>query len=388
MKLRTPLRAASVGALVLGLGVALTVSASASPPRSLDWPGQSRALFVETDASINAVISYQQSSDGTISYAGTYQTGGNGGTAAGASADPLASQEGLVLANNGADLLAVNPGSDSMSVFAVNGTSLQLLQRVPSGGLFPVSIATSGRFVAVANAGDAGSVAEFQWFGNQLVPVPGQVRSLDFPTTGPNANTNPPDFHHSVGQVGYSPNGQHLIITTKLTTNSYDVFSVGFNGSLGASPVVTPAVNDLPFAFTFDGAGNVVAAEAANSSVTTYHVNSNGSLTSLGTVSDGQAALCWISGANGYYFGSNAGSQNISSFSENSAGAPVLVNAVAATAHAGTTDSVVSPDGKFLYVESGGAGTIDAYAIGSGGTLTQIETIFNIPVASEGLAIS
>jgi hypothetical protein len=49
---------------------------------------------------------------------------------------------------------------------------------------------------------------------------------------------------------------------------------------------------------------------------------------------------------------------------------------------------VVSPDGKFFYVESGGAGTIDAYAIGASGSLTQIETIFNFPPASEGLAIS
>lgn len=59
-----------------------------------------------------------------------------------------------------------------------------------------------------------------------------------------------------------------------------------------------------------------------------------------------------------------------------------------ATAHAGTTDSTVSPDGKFLYVESGGAGTIDAYALGTNGSLTPIETIFSIPVGSEGTAIS
>jgi 6-phosphogluconolactonase (cycloisomerase 2 family) len=179
-----------------------------------------------------------------------------------------------------------------------------------------------------------------------------------------------------------------LIITTKLSTNAYDVFSVGFNGSLGTSPVTTAAVNALPFSFTFDSAGNVVATEASNSSVTTYRVNASGSLTPLGTVSDGESALCWISGANGYFFGSNAGSGNVSSFSESASGAPVLVNATAATAHAGTTDSVVSPDGRFFYVESGGAGTIDAFAIGSGGTLTPIETLFNIPVASEGLAIS
>jgi hypothetical protein len=368
---------------MLALGVALSTGAGGSTPRTFEWQQTHSALFVETDASAgNSILSYQRSSDGSISFAGSFATGGVGATAANATADPLASQDGLVLANNGADLIATNAGSNSVSVFAVDGTMLRLLQQVPSGGLFPDSVATSGRYVAILNSGGAGSVAEFQWFNGQLFPVPGQVRNLGL------SNTTPPDFHHGVGQVSYTPNGQHLVITTKLSTNSYDVFSVGFNGSLSASPVVTPAINALPFSFTFDAAGNVVATEASNSSVTTYRVNSNGSLASLGTVSDGLAALCWISGANGYFFGSNAGSGNVSSFTENSTGAPILVNATAATTHAGTTDSVVSPDGKFLYVESGGAGTIDAFAIGSGGILTPIETLFNIPVASEGLAIS
>jgi 6-phosphogluconolactonase (cycloisomerase 2 family) len=383
MKLRTPLRATSAGALILALGVALSTGAGASTPRTFEWQQTHSAIFVETDASAgNSVLSYQRSSDGTISFAGSYPTGGVGATAANATADPLASQDGLVLANNGEDLIATNAGSNTVSVFAVDGTNLRLLQQVPSGGLFPDSIATSGRFVAVLNAGGAGSVSEFQWFNGQLFPLPGQVRNLGL------TNTTPPDFHHGVGQVSYTPNGQHLIITTKLSTNAYDVFSVGFNGSLGTVPVTTAAVNALPFSFTFDAAGNVVATEASNSSVTTYRVNASGSLTSLGTVSDGESALCWISGANGYFFGSNAGSGNVSSFSESSTGAPVLVNATAATAHAGTTDSVVSPDGRYFYVESGGAGTIDAFAIGSGGTLTPIETLFNIPAASEGLAIS
>jgi 6-phosphogluconolactonase (cycloisomerase 2 family) len=382
MKLRPSLLVATAGVLTLGLGFAVAGGASASTPRAFNWSGPHPALFVETDASANSVLSYRQASDGTISYAGTYATGGEGAAAAGATADPLASQDGLVLANNGANLIATNPGSDTVTVFAVKGTHLTTIQQVPSGGLFPDSIATNGRFVAVLNAGGAGSVAEFQWFGDQLVPLPGQVRSLGL------SNTTPPDFHHGPGQVSYTPNGQHLIITTKLSTNAYDVFSVGFNGALGTSPVATAAVNDLPFSFVFDAAGNVVATEASNSSVTTYRVNSNGTLSSLGTVSDGAAALCWISGANGYFYGSNAGSATVSSFTENSSGAPVLVNATAATAHAGTIDSVISPDGKFFYVESGGAGTIDVFAIGNAGTLTQIETIFNIPLASEGLAIS
>jgi 6-phosphogluconolactonase (cycloisomerase 2 family) len=382
MKLRNPLRAASAGVLALGLVAVFSASAGAATPRFFGDHGAHSALFVESDATTNSVLSYRQASDGTISFSGSYATGGLGATSAGATADPLASQDGLVLANHGANLIATNPGSDTVTVFGVQGTHLFAEQQLPSGGLFPDSIATSGNLVTVLNAGGAGSVAEFQWFFGRLVPLAGQVRSLNL------SNTTPPDFHHGPGQLAYTPNGQHLIVTTKLSTNAYDVFSVGANGALGANPVVTAAVNDLPFSFVFDAAGNVVATEAATSSVTTYRVNANGSLSSIGTVPDGAAALCWISGANGFFYGSNAGSGTVSSFTENSSGGPVLVNATAATAHAGTTDSVVSPDGKYFYVESGGAGTIDAFATGANGSLTPIETIFNIPVASEGLAIS
>lgn len=384
MKAHTPIRLASATAVLAGLGlVALSGTASAQAPKETDSAGNQHALFVETDALAgNRVLSYTQANDGTISLAGSYATGGRGATASGATADPLASQGGLVLANNNNDLIATNAGSNTVTVFAVEGTHLSAIEQVASGGEFPVSIATSGSYVTVLNAGGAGSVAEFTWVHERLVPLSGQVRSLGL------SNTNPPEFHHGAGQVSYTPNGQHLIVTTKLSTNAYDVFSVGANGALGVAPVVTTAVNAVPFAFTFDSIGNIVAAEASNSSVTKYEVNSNGSLTSLGTVSDGEAALCWISGANGYFFGSNAGSANVSSFTENSDGAPVLISASAATTHAGTTDSVVSPDGKFLYAESGGAGTIDAFRIGSGGALSPIETVFNIPVASEGLAIS
>ncbi len=395
MKLRHPLRLASALAIASALGITVSAGSGAATLHRDHGFGTQSALFVETDAtSGNSILTYQRSSDGTISFVNSYQTGGNGGTAAGAAADPLASQDGLALANNGSELLAVNAGSNTISVFDVDGTQLQLRQQLPSGGEFPVSIATSGRFVSVLNAGGAGSVAEYTWFGDQLIPLFGQVRSLNLPAYAPTPGNNPPDFHHGAGQVSYTPNGRFLIITTKLSTNSYDVFSVAPNGALATSPKVTPAFGltatftPLPFSFVFDAAGNVVATEAGGSAVTTYRVNNDGSLTELGTAPDSQAALCWISGANGYFFGSNAGSGNVSVFTENSSGAPVLVSATPTPAHAGTTDSVVSPDGHFLYVESGGAGTIDAFAIGTGGTLTQIETLFNIPKASEGLAIS
>ena len=384
MQIKNSVRAAAAVALAMGVGLVTAGGIAGADQYRYDFQ-RGHALFLETDAaSGNQVLSYQRGADGTISFAGSYATGGDGATAANATADPLASQGGLTLINNNTELVATNPGSDTVTVFAVDGTHLTFLQQVASQGLFPASVAAFGDWVSVLNAGGEGSVAEFRLEGGYLDPASVQVRSLSLGAT----NTNPPDFHHGAGEVGYTPNGQDLIVATKLSRNAYDVFSVGHHGELGSSPVVTTADNALPFSFTFDRAGNVVATEASNSSVSTYAVNSNGTLTSLGTVSDGAAALCWISGANGYFYGSNAGSGTVSSFDENGAGAPQVVSAVAATAHAGTTDSVVSPDGRYFYVESGGAGTIDAFAIGSNGALTQIETIYNLPTASEGIAVS
>lgn len=383
MNLHPPIRLAAAATLVVGLGVLSGALGAGASTTHHDFDGGAHALFVETDApAANTVISYTRASDGTISYAGTFATGGLGAKAANAVADPLASQGGLTLIDGGQELLAVNPGSDTVTVFAVDGTQLRLLQQVPSGGEFPDSIAAHGDLVAVLNAGGSGSVVEFAQFGGRLVALPGESRTLGL------ANTNPPDFVHGPGEVGYTPDGRHLIVTTKSSTNAYDVFSVSPSGALGAAPVATPADNAVPFAFSFDAQGNLVGVEASTSSLSTYRVNADGSLTSLGTVSDGAKALCWVSAANGYFFGDNAGSATVSSFTETAGGAPVVLNATAASAHAGTTDSTVSPDGGFLYVESGGAGTLDVFAIGAGGTLTPIETVFNVPVAAEGIAAS
>lgn len=382
MMLQTPIRAGGALALTLGLGL-FAFAGAAGAATAKGSANDRHALFVETDATTgNTVLSYQRATDGTITFAGRYSTGGDGATAAGASADPLASQGGLTLVNDNKVLIATNPGSDTVTVFSVDGTTLDLVQQISSQGLFPDSVAVDGRLVAVLNAGGAGSVAEYALAGDKLVALAGQVRSLGL------SNTTPPEFLHGAGQVGYTPDGRHLVVTTKLSTNAYDVFSVGDHGTLGATPVVTSSVNAWSFSFTFDHAGNVVATEASNSSLTTYHVNADGSLTPLGSVSDGAAALCWVSTSNGYFFGSNAGSATVSTFDESNTGAPELVNATGASAHAGTTDSVVSPDSRFLYVESGGAGTVDAFSIGSGGSLTPIETIFDVPVGSEGIAAS
>ncbi|HUZ40099.1 MAG TPA: beta-propeller fold lactonase family protein [Acidimicrobiales bacterium] len=361
----------------------LTTSSFAGATSAHDQAPSRQALFVETDQGPNnTVISYTRGTDGTISYVATYPTGGAGAAAAGSAADPLASQGGLALVDNGNELIATNPGSNSVSVFAVSGPYLHLVQQVPSGGSFPVSITAHDDLVAVLNSGGTGSLSEYRLRGARLAALSNETRSLSL------ANTTPPFFLAGAGQVGYSPNGQFLIATTKASTSSYEVFSVGGGGALSTSATVTGAANAVPFAFTFDVQGRVVAAEASNSSVSTYSIGADGALTLVGTVSDAQAALCWISTAQGYFFGSNAGSGDVSSFGETTGGAPTLLNAQAAITHPGSTDSAVSPDGAFLYVESGGSGALDAFAINANGTLTPIETLRNLPTPYEGIAVS
>ncbi len=382
MKTHRLTRTLGAGALILATGFLATTS-FAGATSAKDQAPSGHALFVETDqAPNNTVVSYTRGTDGTVSYVATYSTGGAGAAAAGSAADPLASQGGLALVDQGRELIATNPGSNSISVFAVFGPYLHLVQQLPSNGLFPVSITAHDDLVTVLNSGGLGSVSEYRLAGERLFALDDETRSLGL------ANTTPPNFLAGAGQVGYSPNGQFLIVTTKTSTNSYEVFSVGFGGRLSAAATVSAADNPNPFAFTFDSQGRLVAAEAGGSAVSTYSIGASGSLTSVGSVSDGQAALCWISSAQGYFFGSNAGSGDVSSFGETASGVPTLLNAKAATAHPGTIDSAVSPDGAFLYVESGGSGALDAFAVNADGTLTPIETLWNLPKPYEGIAVS
>jgi 6-phosphogluconolactonase (cycloisomerase 2 family) len=91
------------------------------------------AVFVQTnDPSSNSIVAFQRNSDGTLTLAASYRTGGNGGRTSDSASDLLSSQGSLVLGPAAGLLLAVNAGSDSVSVFAVNGDKLHLRQVVSS----------------------------------------------------------------------------------------------------------------------------------------------------------------------------------------------------------------------------------------------------------------
>lgn len=375
------IRTAAAAALVVG-GAGLAGLSTAADAATTPAVSAGHAVFVQTDATTgNRILAYTRASDGTLSLAGNYPTGGKGAGASGATADPLASQGSLTLADHGTVLLSVNAGSNTLSVFSVSGSALTRTQEIGSGGIFPNSISVHGSEVAVLNAGGAGDVAVFHLDGAWLTRVANDTRSLGL------SNATDPFFLDAPGQVSFTPDGAHVVVSTKLSTNSYEVFGV-VDGYLTTKATITPSATPVPFAINYDSAGNLVAAEAATSTIATYSIDGSGKLTLIGQVSDGQKALCWIATSNGTVFGANAGSGNISTFSLGSDGTPTLANATAGTEQAGATDLTVASGGRFLYAQAGGSGTLNAYAISATGALTQIETISNLPLGSEGIAAS
>lgn len=376
---------ALLGALAVAVAtLGIAGSAGAAVPRGAPHtaPFTDHAVFLQTDnPDGNQILAYDQAADGTLTPAGTYDTGGDGGVSAGSAVDPLASQGSLALVAAGHILLAVNAGSDTVSVFRVSGAQLALWQIIPSGGQFPTSIAVHRGLVYVLNAGGTGSVQGFVLVADSLRPLPGSNRSLGL------ANTDPPNYLESPGQVGFTPDGSEVIVTTKQSGSDIDVFSVGFAGLLSLHPVKNPSVTPVPFSFTFDAAGQLVVTEAGSSALSVYALNAGGTVSALGSVTDGQTALCWVTQDNGFFYGSNAGSATLSAFQVNGSGSPVLVG-VAASTDAGTTDSVATPNGHFLYVENGGAGILDEFHVKADGTLFEIGTVTGLASPMEGIAAS
>jgi 6-phosphogluconolactonase (cycloisomerase 2 family) len=175
------------------------------------------------------------------------------------------------------------------------------------------------------------------------------------------------------GQVGFTPDGDHLIVTTKANGSHIDVFNVRNDGRLSDTPVANPSATPVPFGFTFDPRGHLVVGEAGTSSVSAYRVNDNGTLTSLGSQTDAQAALCWIDRVGQTYFVANAGNGSVSAFRLDAGGHPSLIGTT--NVGPGSIDLHHSKGGQFLYVQLGGNGTVGAFSVKSDGTLTSIGTV-------------
>jgi 6-phosphogluconolactonase (cycloisomerase 2 family) len=375
LSLFVPAAAAAVAVAAFTAPAAFAATTSAAGQGS----GGGAVFALNDNTAGNAVSAYHRASDGTLTPAGSYATGGRGGALPGSVVDHSASQGALAYDEAHGLLIAVNPGSDTISVFRVHGDRLALSQVLWSGGDFPVSVTVHGNHAYVLNALGGGSLNGYRIAGGHLAPIPGSYRALKLGTTAKSQFTATP------GQVAFTPDGSQLLVTTKATTNAVDVFAVHGDGRLSASPTVNSLPGDVPFAVAFDQAGHVALAEAGPSAIATFQLARGGTLTQLDAADTGQMATCWVVRAGRYLYTSNAGSGSMSGYRTSGSGQLTALGNTATAA--GTVDAASAAGGRFVYVQTGKAGIVDEFAVRAGGALTPIGSV-TVPGGAGGEGIA
>ncbi len=346
------------------------------------------AVFAMTnDTDGNRIVSYGRSNDGRLTRLRSVPTRGLG---IGVDTD---TQGPLRLGRNNQYLYAVNPGSDSISVFRVNGTSLQLVQVVEAGDQ-PLSLTISGDLLYSMDGSVAGNgIRGFRinQYG-RLTPLPNSFRALSSPIAVP-------------GDVEFSPDGRTIVVTEKTTNtvltpnNAIDVFRIDNNGYASQPQLRDPSVGTRPFSVAFRGDGKAAVAESFNATpglaaASSYNLNADGSLSVISSsVPSHQTDACWIilSKNQKYAYVSNFGSGTIASYRFDSSGALSLISGSAASfgAKSEPVDSALSDNGHYLYQLLRGTGAVGALRVESDGSLTPLGvTSGGLPVnnGASGLA--
>ena len=365
---------AGSGALALGLAVAAAVAVPVSASASTDASPVVGHVYVNDNTKgTNTIGAFDRHADGSLTpVPGSPFAAGGAGTGAG-----LASQGALQFSSNGRFLIAVDAGSNQVSVLRVHRDgSLRLVNKgvVSSGGTLPDSVAVSGNLVYVANsgAGDANYTGFRLGSNGRLFAIPGSTVSLA-------ANAAPAD-------VLFNGTGTKLA-GTEVGTSVIDSFTVGFDGRLTAAPGSPfPAQGLGPFGSEFRPTdpdqlfvSNAHNVGAGTGTISAYTDSFNGTLTPVAgsPFADDQTAPCWVEITHDgqFLFTVNTGSGEISRYQIAPDGTLTLLGStpVAATGGVGAVDARLSPDGRYLFVDESRIGAVGAFAV-NGGSLTELAT--------------
>ena len=359
--------------LALALPAALVSPAVAgAAPKSSDHHSSAVLGHVyvnDNSAGTNTIAAFDRHADGTLTaISGSPFPAGGSGTGAG-----IGSQGALQESADGKYLLAVDAGSDQISVLRIGPEGdLQLASDglVSSGGSKPVSIAVHDGLVYVANAGGgASNYAGFTLNGG------GHLRPLDGSTVALPEGSEP-------GDVLFNGTGTSLV-GVRVGTSLIDSFAVGRDGRLAAAPGSPFAAQGPgPFGSEFRPTdpsqlfvSNAHGGELAGT-VSAFSVARDGTLSSIGAspFADQQTAPCWVEITHDgrYLFTTNTASDTISRYAIETGGSLELLGSTPLkTAHAGVFDARLSPDGGTLWTVEEGARAVAAFSV-AGGSLSEL----------------
>jgi 6-phosphogluconolactonase len=369
-----------------GLAVLLTMSWGTA--HAGDKLGKGAVYMMTNAADGNQLAVFSRDAKGLLEFPVFFNTGGTG------AGGGLGSQGSIAMDAAGDTLYLVNAGSDSISVFDLSKKAPVLIQVISSGGTFPNSVAVSGNFLYVLNAGGAhGAVDIITGFTvdakGKLTALAKSTRSLSGPAVLP-------------AQVSFSPNGNWIVVTER-NGNNIDVFKVLNNGTT-SPPTFTPSPVTDTLGFLFTSQGFLVTTQADNGagpgSVSSYQILNNGTAQSITNtlVTGTQIAPCWIAitANQKFMFTVNTGSATITALGLDAAtGTLTLLNPVGGGGLAGILPPGTGPtdnailDSSVLYVNVGGNGQIAAFTIGKGGSLDELflSPVGVMPKSAAGLVV-
>jgi DNA-binding beta-propeller fold protein YncE len=344
--------------------------------RDTDSRGRSGAVYVMTNATANAILAFERGSDGALGPSTSFATGGAGSGA------NLGSQGSIVLTEGGRFLVAVNAGSDEISVFLVKRAGLELRSTVGSGGDHPISVTVSHNRVYALNDGGAGNISGF-WLSpdGRLVPIPGSTRLLSGSGTGP-------------AQIEFSPDGETLVVTEK-NTNRFLTYEVS-RGGQASGPTVHASAGMTPFGFAFAGRNLLLVSEAFGgavdaSAVSSYRLDGNELDLISASVPTTETAACWtvVSKDGRFVYVTNTGSGSISGYAVGRRGRIEILDADGVTgntgAGSGPLDAAFNVSSRFLYTLNTN-GTISAFEVANNGSLSPIAGVTGLPGGTLGIA--
>lgn len=215
-------------------------------------------LVTETNQVPNTVVVMGRHADGTLEQIQRLATGVNG-------TGKYVNTAGAVMAQGSNHLLAVNTGSNAVSVFTRSGAALSLTSNFFSGGDVPTSIGVHGNRVYVLNTGipDANpTTSTWTRVGPPVIQgfsisdtgiatmIPGARRSM------PGACASYPCTSQGLfGQASVSPDGNTLMVTD-FGHNLVLTMTINADGSLGP---VSSTPSGIPETYGFSWAPDGVA---------------------------------------------------------------------------------------------------------------------------------
>lgn len=372
---RTVARAAVPLAALATAGAITTATASAQTGAGQRVVGH---VYVnDNTAGTNTIAGFDRHADGTLTpIPGSPFTAGGAGSGAG-----LASQGAVQLSSNGQWVVAVDAGSNQISVLRVHDNGALTAVKsgpVASGGADPVSVTEHGGLVYVANA----SATAPNYTGFRLT-TDGVLKPLAASTFTLPDGSQP-------GDVLFNNTGTRLA-GTRVGTSLIDSFTVNAGGLLTEAPAGPYAAQGFgPFGSVFSptAPSQLFVTNAHNapgaSTVSSFIDGADGTLTPLASspVANGQSGSCWaaISPNGKTLFSVNTGSGTITNYSVSGGGALTVLSTLAIRDGSGggnSVDAAVSPDGANVYVVESKTDAIAEFQVHG----TQLREVATDPVA-------